>query len=293
MTLTDVPEPIRARLAEGLGQRPDAVTPMPCGDTCHGARIDVGFSTWFLKWTLDGPLGIFAAEAAGLKRLADAGLRVPRPMAWEDDPAGSFLLMEYITPRQRPFDLVGFGRLMGERIAELHEHTGPQPGCEDAAFLGILPLDNTPAERWSTFFAERRLRPLLVMAQESGTMERSLLDRLERFVDNAGKWLPDDLRPSLLHGNLMSTHYLIDSTASPVFIDPAVCYGDPELDIACARFMGGFPATFFETWEALRPPGSSNPMGHAAYNAWLLMWLSVEFGGRYTKDLAKIIRSFT
>jgi len=292
MTLIQVPPSIRQRLTEGLGQPLDAVVPTPCGDTCHGARVAVGHDLYFLKWRDDAPDGLFATEAASLNRLAAANLRVPAPLAWEDHADGSFLLMEYITPREREFDLNTFGRLMGERIAALHSCTWTHFGADSPAFLGLLPLDNTPTERWATFFVERRLRPLLTMATQAGTFDRRDLDKIARFVENVGKWLPDDLKPSLLHGNLMSTHYLIDSTASPVFIDPAAFWGDPEFDVACASFMGGFPATFFETWQELRPATTPNPMGHAPYHAWLLLWLTIEFGGRYRKDLMRMVNPF-
>jgi protein-ribulosamine 3-kinase len=54
-----------------------------------------------------------------------------------------------------------------------------------------------------------------------------------------------DEPPSLLHGDLWSGNYLVDSSGAPVLIDPATYYGHRETDLAMMKLFGGFPDELF------------------------------------------------
>lgn len=47
-------------------------------------------------------------------------------------------------------------------------------------------------------------------------------------------------KPSLLHGNLWLGNLMYINGMSPVFIDPAIYFGNREMDIAMTQMFGGF-----------------------------------------------------
>src|SRR2546430_6664921 len=72
------------------------MTPVPGGDICEAQRLtlDDG-SDLFAKTLENAPAGLFEAEAAGLRWLAEAGaVPVPEVIAYADD----LLVMEWIAP---------------------------------------------------------------------------------------------------------------------------------------------------------------------------------------------------
>ena len=82
-------------------------------------------------------------------------------------------------------------------------------------------------------------------------------DKLEKICTQ----LIDDVNivPSLLHGDLWSGNYLVDSAGAPVLIDPAVYYGDREADLAMTKLFGSFGSDFYRAYNETFPllPGYS------------------------------------
>lgn len=61
------------------------------------------------------------------------------------------------------------------------------------------------------------------------------------------------ITPSLLHGDLWSGNVFYDKQGRPVFIDPAVSYGNHEQDIAMSQLFGGFRPEFLEAYQESWP----------------------------------------
>jgi len=81
----------------------------------------------------------FAAEADGLRALAGAGIRVPRPIAQGEAGDSAFLVLEHLA--------LGHGtdaafRELGRQLARLHAHSGDAFGWHRDNFIGLTVQPN-------------------------------------------------------------------------------------------------------------------------------------------------------
>ena len=224
------------------------------GMMARAARVQTDTETLFAKWSETAPRGMFEAEARGLWALEEAAeVRVPH-VRWVGD---SFLLLEWITPHPRP-NASHHARL-GRELARLHRHTTtsfgvPAFGFERDTFLGRWRQPNAARATWPDFWRDSRLLPQVKWAQNEERLPRERRDDLWRVLEDVPKYLEGlESVPSLLHGDLWSGNFLIDEHSAPVVFDPAVYYGEREVEIAYAELFGGFRDEFFAAYNAEWP----------------------------------------
>lgn len=225
-----------------------------------GGDINEAFHVWlrdgrelFVKTQRAALPGLFGDEARGLAWLAEAhALRVPEVlMASEADADGpSCLVLDWIERGPRG---PNYAEQLGSGLAELHRTGAPGFGLDHDNYLASLRQDNTPAERWGTFYAERRIAPLAARAAQRGELPATLLRRIERLLVRIPALVGDDEPPARLHGDLWSGNVLSDAAGAPVLIDPAVYGGHREIDLAMMRLFGGFPEAVFAAYHAAWP----------------------------------------
>ncbi|HLV80118.1 MAG TPA: fructosamine kinase family protein [Chthonomonadaceae bacterium] len=285
--MTGLPSGLAMALTEVLGAAPVRAMPLGGGMINRAARVDLPDGVVFVKWKDDAPPGFFAAEADGLFRLrASQTLRVPRVLAFHDRDAttiapplrtfgqrgrGSprsggwvrslplfpvpFLALEYIA-EHRPADESRFARRFGERLAALHQQTVSPFGAfglEKSNFLGVMVQLNTPHDCWPAFYRDCRLLPQIAIARQNGLLPPEREQRLMEVVAQIDRLMDGlDARPTLLHGDLWSGNFLAASE-EPVVIDPAVYYGEREVEIAYMELFGGFPPGLLPAYRAAFP----------------------------------------
>jgi protein-ribulosamine 3-kinase len=237
----------------------------------------------FLKWNERAPAEMFAAEADGLRALAEAApdpLRIPEVLATGDPVEGSasWILMEFVQPgRGGP----GWAEALGRTLAELHEPVAAACGWRRANFIGSLPQANPSGEDWGTFYRDHRIAPVLRAARARGHLvgDRSLDDLVERIPEILGGSLPDG--PSLLHGDLWGGNVFPDTWGRPVLVDPAVYRGDPEVDLAMSELFG-FPSRFQPAYRESRPvDGGYERFRRDLYQLYYLLVHVTLFGSGY------------
>lgn len=261
-----------------------AVTPVGGGCINHGARVDTEAGrSYFLKWNPSAPSGMFAAEENGLRALrtaadgvdAECRPRVPLPLARsveEGSPGGfGWLLTEWLQPGGATADA---DRKLGRGLALLHAappfdpasqaertpseaHHGSVIGADQGGFgwgrdnwIGSLAQSNTPSTSWSTFWRERRIAPQLDLARGNGCLVDALMDDLLDAIPHA---LDGVQAPSLIHGDLWSGNSYATDDGRAALVDPAVYFGDGEVDLAMTELFGGFGASFYDAYDAVRP----------------------------------------
>lgn len=250
-----LPAGLAAALREDLAGELSAVAPVSGGMINQAVRVEVGNTRYFVKWKRNAPPAFFEIEARGLALLQAAGaIRVPQVVSWRlaaaEHPA--YLILEWIheTPQQPGR---AFARRFGQALAALHRVQGETFGLDHDNYIGELPQPNARHARWVDFYREQRLAPQLALAKKRGWLHagrevllRGLLERLDTLLAE----LPS--APALLHGDLWSGNFLV-AGAEPVLVDPAVYYGEREVEIAFTELFGGFPAGFLEAYREANP----------------------------------------
>ncbi len=218
---------------------------------CHpSAILSDGSYSVFAKFS-DAVNGAeqFEIELAGLRLLAArAGVLMPTPIGIVSVPDGSILVLEAVQVVDRGPEQ---WRDIGRTIARIHKVKGEQFGLETHGYFGPLYQDNTPATDWPTFFAERRLVPGLKLAVDSGHMPLSLVRQVEKLISRVPQ-LCDQVVPTLLHGDAQQNNF-ISTEAGTVVIDPAVYYGNPEMDLAYIDYFQAVPDDVFDGYREELP----------------------------------------
>jgi fructosamine-3-kinase len=73
------------------------------------------------------------------------------------------------------------------------------------------------------------------------------------LASRLGDYLTEPAHPSLLHGDLWTGNVLVKSGRIAGFVDPAIYFGHPEIELAFTTMFGTFGDVFFDAYEALSP----------------------------------------
>jgi fructosamine-3-kinase len=125
-------------------------------------------------------------------------------------------------------------------------------GCFGFPFdtlIGPFPQANAWNTDWAEFYRERRLVPMLLECTKLGRLPRELGARLERFLADLGSLLDHSPEPGLVHGDVWSGNVLAREGRFIGFLDPALYFADPEVELA---FIDLFDTFGTEFWTAYR-----------------------------------------
>jgi protein-ribulosamine 3-kinase len=219
---------------------------------CHRCAIvsDGSFSVFFKYGETSNAQAQFATELSGLTTLSTmAGVLIPAPIGIVPVQGGTLLVLEALEAVERgPREW----REIGATLARIHRVSGDAHGLDTNGFFGPLTQDNAPAPTWADFFAQRRLLPLLKTAVDSGHLPLAVSRDVERLIPRLRDLCEPEAAPRLLHGDAQQNNFI--STAAGTFvIDPAVYYGDPEIDLALLDAFQPVPDSVFAGYQDEAP----------------------------------------
>ncbi len=180
-----------------------------------------------------------------------------------------------------------------ELVAALHDVRGSAFGLERDTLIGGLHQPNPPADSWLAFFRDHRLLYMAGEAQRAGRLPPRLYDRVERLAARLERWLLEPEYPSLIHGDLWTTNILARGGRVTGFLDPAIYYAHPEIELAFSTLFNTFGAPFFRRYQELRPlaPGFFEER-RDLYNLYPLLVHVRLFGGGYVGSVEHILGRF-
>ncbi|TQK19204.1 fructosamine-3-kinase [Microbacterium sp. SLBN-154] len=190
----------------------------------------------FRKERHGAPDGFFAAEAAGLAWLADAGgVRTARVVNVAAE-AIELERLETVDPDRAT------ARAFGAALAITHDAGAPAFGSPPpgiiALFIGVRPQPAAAEESWGTFYARDRVLPFLPLALAAGSVTEAEADIVrEACAAIAAGVFDDDDAPARLHGDLWHGNVLW-TPGGVVLIDPAAHGGHRETDLAMLDLFG-------------------------------------------------------
>jgi fructosamine-3-kinase len=253
----------------------------------------------FVKTRADAPAGEYEAEAAALRWLGEpGGVGVPEVLGASDQ----VLVLEWL--EEGP---VGDEAELGRGLATVHAagadafgatarwHDASAPPDDSSPApplrIGPLVLPNEPLPDWPSFYAERRLRPLLAPGRDRGALSaegvRAVERVCERLADLAGPPEP----PARLHGDLWSGNVLW-SGGRPYAIDPVAYGGHREVDLAMLRLFGAPGPAMLAAYEEIAPLADGHEERVGLWQLFPLLVHAVLFGGGYGNSVERAARRY-
>jgi fructosamine-3-kinase len=175
-------------------------------------------------------------------------------------------------------------------LSELHAHGADQYGLEQDTLIGPLHQPNPWTDTWLAFFREHRLLYMADLARQSGNLSSSVHHRIQDFALDLDKFIEEPKHPALLHGDVWTTNVLAHKGKITGFIDPAIYYGHPEIELAFITLFHTFGDGFFQAYREHSPiAGGFFEVRRDIYLLYPLLVHATLFGGGYARDAERTI----
>lgn len=291
-----LPENIKTKISEILCSRFNrevrifSVEPISGGSINFAAKLVCNEGNYFVKWNDANKFPeMFAKEAKGLALLSATNcIKIPTVISENSVDNFSFLLLEFVESAEPNS---GFWYQFGEALAKLHQNSNEYFGLDHDNYIGSLFQSNKTHKDWLTFFTEERLEPQLKLAFDFNLIDNTILRAAEHLFKVMNGIVPIE-PPALLHGDLWSGNFIADAKGNSCLIDPAVYFGNREMDLAMSKLFGGFAPAFYESYHAQYPleRGWENRLDIC--NLYPLLVHVNLFGGSYVSQVASILNKF-
>lgn len=225
--------------------------------------------------------GMFAAEAEGLSHLKANGLSVPEVVAVAEN---ALLLRYYESGAVSP-------AMAGKMLGLLHQKKQDKFGYHQDNYIGSLRQVNVPEDSWSEFYSKYRIIYQLNLYRKKNKIIATEQKIWDLLIEKMHKILSHKPNPSLLHGDLWSGN-LYYSSEGPLFIDPAVYYGDSFIELAFTELFGKFPHDFYAAYGEINSIDPCYQDLKKLYQIYPLLVHANIFGGSYYSSAFAIAKYY-
>ena len=263
--------PEEERVKRLIGRSPIRLTPLKCGCIADVCRMDFEDGEKLVLKTGAAGAGL-DLEGYMLQYLAShSDLPVPEVLCANDD----LLIMEYITA--------------GSPLTPAAQ----DHGFEKDTVIGSLRQPNSWTKDWVEFFRDKRLIYMAEEAVKSGSLKPSSLSRIDALCAQLDRWLLTPVQASLIHGDMWGGNILCKDGRIAGFVDPAIYYADPEIELAFSTLFDTFGSPFFNRYAEHRPllPGFFEER-RDIYNLYPLLVHLKLFGGSYAARVEATLSRF-
>lgn len=249
----------------------------------QGYAVGDGDRTYFVKVNQASQFAMFDAEALGLQQMLEtATIRVPKPVGRGIASESAYLVLEWLE--------LGRGDTesweeMGRCLAAMHRCTASDFGWDRNNTIGSTPQINSWTADWAEFYAQHRLGYQFQLAKQ----RRGYFPQQEKLLTAIPQLLAHQPQPSLVHGDLWAGNAACTTKGEPVIFDPAVYFGDREVDIAMTELFGGFPEAFYRGYNQVWPLDAGYERRKTIYNLYHILNHFNLFGGGYSSQANRMI----
>jgi fructosamine-3-kinase len=262
----------------------------PMGGGCIGEvyRVELEDGTPLVAKVDRGGGAHLDREAYMLRYLREKS-ELPVPEVYHG--SETLLLMDFVEGSSR-FS-AGAERHAAELLAGLHDITADAYGHERDTLIGSLDQPNPWTRDWATFFREQRLLYIANVAHEAGRLPGEDLRRIEGLAGRMEDLIEEPNPPALIHGDVWSANVLARGDRITAFLDPALYYADPEIELSFINLFDSFGAAFFERYGEIRGiDGRFYETRRDLYTLYPLLVHVYFFGGGYLGSVRNVLARF-
>ncbi len=234
------------------------------------------------------PSTMLQIEANMLEDINKYKIAVPRVY----DVSESHLLLEYIeTTRQvkctQEIEAA-------KTLSSLHaiSNDARMYGYYYDTIIGPFPQKNEQTQyNWTLFLGQMRMMPMARICYDKGLISKETISRLELLCRDMYKRIEmAKISPSLLHGDLWSGNILFNMNGATL-IDPALSFGDREMDLAYILMFDTFGDTFFNCYREVHPLSEDfYEVKVPLYQIYPLLVHVALYGGTYVTQLEQLLK---
>ena len=144
---------------------------------------------------------------------------------------------------------------------------------------------------WTLFLGEMRIMPMARICYDKGYISKEIVERLALLCRDMYKRIDmAKIRPSLLHGDLWNGNILFNINGATL-IDPALSFGDKEMDLAYILMFDTFGKTFFEHYQEVHTLSKDfYDVKVPLYQIYPLLVHVALYGGNYIQQLEHLLK---
>jgi fructosamine-3-kinase len=259
------------------------------GDINQTFQLQTNIGTFFLKINDDSLKDMLEKEFSGLNLLHQTKtIKIPQAILYGEFENRIFLVTEFV---QKGNPLKNFWQTFAQQLAALHKHSNEKFGLNTNNYIGSLHQQNNFFNTWAEFYATQRILPLAQLAFNQNKFDSKDLARAEKLCTRFDELFPKE-SPSLIHGDLWSGNFMSDENGMPVIYDPAVYYGNREMDIAMSLLFGGFDKSFYDHYNEAFPLQPNWKERVKLCQLYPLLVHLLLFGGHYYNNVMNIIEIY-
>jgi fructosamine-3-kinase len=144
---------------------------------------------------------------------------------------------------------------------------------------------------WTLFLGQMRILPMAKICYDKGQIRKEMLARLEGLCRDLYKRINmASITPSLLHGDLWNGNILFNMNGATL-IDPALSFGDKEMDLAYIKMFDTFGDTFFDKYQEVHTLSDDfYEVKVPLYQIYPLLVHVALYGGSYIMQLEQLLK---
>ena len=276
---------IQSEIEKEMKARITMIAPLSAANNAQIYRIALDASRIYVVKVAERGLD---TEAWMLKYLAEK-TRLPVPkMHYSNE---HVIVMDFIETHYG-IDALGT-KNAAELLAELHKIHHENYGLERDTLIGSLRQPNAESKNWPAFFGEHRLVYMGAEALKEKKIDAKTMKKIEALAARLPSILTDVAPPSLVHGDIWSGNVLACRGRIAAFLDPAIYYADPEVELAFIKLFNTFDESFFHHYGQLIPyrPGFFEERMDI-YNIYPLLVHTRLFGTSYARKVMRTLEKF-
>jgi len=276
---------LQAEVEKHIGQKIVSISPLSAANTAQIYRIATDRKSTFVAKCADSGMDTEAWMLNYLKTKS----KLPVPAVFYSNE--HIIIMEFINPHHSLDD--SGHRHAAEALAELHKIHADLYGLERDTIVGSLPQPNKRSKNWLEFFAQQRLLYMAGEALRENKIDKAMMKQVEKLAGRLGDYIKNPAPPSLIHGDVWGGNVLCGNGRVAAFLDPAIYYADPEIELAFIKLLNTFTDTFFMRYNEISPirAGFFEERMHI-YSLYPLLVHTRLFGTSYARKAQKILDKF-